>query len=145
MNHQAPSFRPVLAKTYDSKKHKAAGWWASEKFDGVRCIYMDGSFFTRTGIKIKVPPFFSKHFPPCSALRRRTLRRGATIRSYVGRRTPPSRLRLGMAEFDFSSFRLSFTAMEEPTVQNSVFTADNIAQRTPFQVLEAGRANPLRK
>lgn len=68
MNHQAPSFRPVLAKTYDSKKHKAAGWWASEKFDGVRCIYMDGSFFTRTGIKIKVPPFFSKHFPPAAHL-----------------------------------------------------------------------------
>ena len=40
------------------------GWWASEKFDGYRCIWTGESFISRNGTAFNVPEWFLKIMPP---------------------------------------------------------------------------------
>lgn len=49
--------RPMLASPY-VETHDYSGWYASEKYDGVRCLYSDGVFLTRTGKRLHCPRWF---------------------------------------------------------------------------------------
>jgi DNA ligase-1 len=53
--------QPTLAHAWNPDKTDPRGWFMSEKLDGVRCIYKDGMFFTRTGKTINAPKFFTKY------------------------------------------------------------------------------------
>jgi DNA ligase-1 len=39
------------------------GWLASEKLDGIRCIFQSGKFLTRNGHALKAPAWFVKGMP----------------------------------------------------------------------------------
>lgn len=58
------SFRaPMLAKTYERGRVDVAGYWASEKLDGVRSVYVNGVFYSRTGKVLNVPTWFVEGMP----------------------------------------------------------------------------------
>lgn len=40
-----------------------AGWWASEKYDGVRAIWTGTALLTRNGRDLKAPPYFTAGLP----------------------------------------------------------------------------------
>jgi len=55
----------ILAHTFSKKSASTnpAGWWMSEKLDGVRAYYNGENFYTRNGNKLKVPDFFFEGLP----------------------------------------------------------------------------------
>lgn len=48
----------TLANTFDPHKHDVSGWLATEKFDGVRALWVpeEGRFISRSGKPLIVPP-----------------------------------------------------------------------------------------
>jgi DNA ligase 1 len=59
-------FELNLASNY-SDKISVAGWLASPKFDGLRCLWTGRELFTRLGRQLRPPEFFLTSFP-CSPL-----------------------------------------------------------------------------
>lgn len=53
---------PTLAHVYNEAKFQP-GWWASEKMDGVRALWVDGRLVTRTGRLIHAPASFLVGLP----------------------------------------------------------------------------------
>ena len=41
-----------------------AGWWASEKLDGWRCVWTGAEFLSRQGDTFRVPPWWKEGMPP---------------------------------------------------------------------------------
>jgi DNA ligase-1 len=52
----------MLAHKYDPSIDPT-GYYASEKFDGARCIYYNGKFLSRTNKPFNAPEWFSQDFP----------------------------------------------------------------------------------
>ena len=53
----------MLCHTFNKSKHNAAGFYYSQKVDGVRCLWT-GKFFTlRSGQRVEPPEFFASQFP----------------------------------------------------------------------------------
>ena len=48
---------------YDPEKTDPAGWYMSEKLDGVRCYWDGKNLYSRAGNKFYPPPYFIKDFP----------------------------------------------------------------------------------
>jgi len=53
--------QPMLAKSYEGQN--PAGWWMSEKLDGVRAIWDGKQLLTRTGKIFHAPDWFLKGLP----------------------------------------------------------------------------------
>lgn len=54
----------MLAKAYDSAKNDPTGMWASEKFDGVRSLFLpSGKFISRNGNEFFAPKWFIDAMP----------------------------------------------------------------------------------
>ncbi|ARR75003.1 DNA ligase domain-containing protein, partial [Mimivirus AB-566-O17] len=49
---------PMLAKVY--KAQDVSGWFMSEKLDGIRAVFQDGEFWSRTGKSINAPEWFKE-------------------------------------------------------------------------------------
>jgi DNA ligase-1 len=47
----------------DSLPADVAGWWVSEKYDGVRAIWTGTKLLSRHGKDLKAPAAFTRHFP----------------------------------------------------------------------------------
>ena len=60
MTTQAP-LKPMLAQPWEFAD--PAGWWLSEKLDGVRAIWTGTKLLSRHGKDLKAPASFTKHFP----------------------------------------------------------------------------------
>ena len=41
-----------------------AGWWMSEKYDGLRALWTGTVMYSRTGREIRCPDFFRMRLPP---------------------------------------------------------------------------------
>lgn len=54
----------LLAKVYDPLKHDPVGMWMSEKFDGVRALWIGTGFVSRTGKPFNAPDWFIQNLPP---------------------------------------------------------------------------------
>ena len=54
--------QPMLADKYDAKMDPT-GMWVSEKLDGIRAMYIDGKFLSRTGLQFAVPKWFYDAMP----------------------------------------------------------------------------------
>ena len=52
---------PMLAKNY--KEQVVAGWWVSEKLDGLRAVWDGHQFWSRSGNPFDVPKEFTAEFP----------------------------------------------------------------------------------
>ena len=46
-----------------SERTDPKNWLMSEKLDGVRCLWTGKQLFTRDGVQLAVPEFFSHDFP----------------------------------------------------------------------------------
>lgn len=57
---------PMLAHSYDGDFSKVRGWLVSEKYDGIRAVWSDGEFWTRTGNRVAVPPSLKQGLPTTS-------------------------------------------------------------------------------
>jgi len=53
----------MLAKSWD-RADNPAGWFMSEKFDGVRALWTGTDFYTRNGNRIHAPASLTGHMPP---------------------------------------------------------------------------------
>lgn len=53
------NFKPMLAEKYDPEKHVIKNWILSEKYDGVRCIFYRGVFYSRNNLTFNVPKEFT--------------------------------------------------------------------------------------
>ena len=53
--------KPILAKPYNNTNPR--GWWMSEKFDGVRCIWNGAEFVSRNGNVFEVPQSMKRQMP----------------------------------------------------------------------------------
>ena len=52
-------FQVMLASSFDPNKHQVDGWLASEKYDGVRTVFIpQEGLFTRRGTAIPAPDWF---------------------------------------------------------------------------------------
>lgn len=61
---QAPEKAPAtLAHSWDGKKD-IAGWWMSEKLDGVRGFWTGKQMISKSGKAFRVPRRFTENFPP---------------------------------------------------------------------------------
>ena len=58
----------MLASTYDPDKVDPAGWYMSEKLDGVRCYWDGEAMYSRNGNKFYAPPYFLEAMPKGFAL-----------------------------------------------------------------------------
>ncbi|MFO7814115.1 MAG: DNA ligase [Pelovirga sp.] len=59
----ATAFEPMLPQTYTTQS-TVAGWWMSEKLDGIRA-YWDGSeLYSKNGVRFAPPPEFTAGLPP---------------------------------------------------------------------------------
>lgn len=56
-------FSGLMLSNKWNMKQDVSGWLMSEKFDGVRCFWSGSELYTRTGVVIKAPAFFTKDFP----------------------------------------------------------------------------------
>ena len=56
----------MLATEWDKDRMKGEGWWMSEKYDGIRAMWIGNQLFTRTGKQIKIPDEFRISLPPIS-------------------------------------------------------------------------------
>lgn len=52
----------LLSKRYDAKKTDPTDYWISEKYDGVRCVYIasEQKLYSRTGHAINAPAYFTE-------------------------------------------------------------------------------------
>lgn len=57
----------LLAQTWDDSIDPA-GWWLSEKLDGVRCYWSGTRFYSRNGNQFLAPPFFTEKLPKTVSL-----------------------------------------------------------------------------
>lgn len=53
----------MLAKSYEVGCVDPTGYWASEKLDGVRSVFMRGEFYSRTGKVLRAPDWFVACMP----------------------------------------------------------------------------------
>ncbi|CAD7941783.1 unnamed protein product [Amoebophrya sp. A25] len=53
----------LLAQTWEPGKIDVAGWWVSEKLDGVRAVWKNGSFYSRAGNPFNAPAWFTQDMP----------------------------------------------------------------------------------
>ncbi len=60
------SMEPMLSETYTGED--VAGWWMSEKFDGVRAVWTGRELLSRNGNAINAPDWFVSALPPGVAL-----------------------------------------------------------------------------
>lgn len=54
--------QPMLADKYNAKMDPT-GMWVSEKLDGIRAMYIDGKFLSRSGLQFAVPKWFHDAMP----------------------------------------------------------------------------------
>ncbi len=53
----------LLAKKYEGDSMDPAGWWMSEKLDGVRAYFDGKNFYSRQGNRFCAPAWFSADLP----------------------------------------------------------------------------------
>ncbi|MFO7766249.1 MAG: DNA ligase [Pelovirga sp.] len=59
----AAAFEPMLPQTYTT--HTAvAGWWMSEKLDGIRAYWDGSTLYSKNGTRLAPPPEFTADLPP---------------------------------------------------------------------------------
>ena len=58
----------LLAHSWEEDKQDPAGWWMSEKLDGVRCYWNGATFLSRNSKPYSVPPFFIENLPKTVSL-----------------------------------------------------------------------------
>ncbi len=82
------------AKTWDGEAD-IAGWWMSEKMDGVRAYWTGSTLLTRLGNPIPAPPWFVKELPPMPLDGELWIDRGrfSRVMSIVRTATPDNRWR----------------------------------------------------
>ena len=56
-------FKCMLASPYDPDRHDPAGWYMSEKLDGVRCIWDGQELYSRYGNKFNPPDYIKSALP----------------------------------------------------------------------------------
>jgi DNA ligase-1 len=55
--------KAMLAHKYDAKKHSGKKFYASEKLDGIRAMFLDGVLYTRGGNPVRAPAWFLEKIP----------------------------------------------------------------------------------
>ena len=55
--------KAMLASVYEPEKNDPTGWYMSEKFDGVRCIWDGKNLYSRNGNKFYPPSYFKAALP----------------------------------------------------------------------------------
>lgn len=55
--------KAMLAHKYNSKKHSGKKFYASEKLDGIRAMFLDGVLYTRGGNPVRAPAWFLEQIP----------------------------------------------------------------------------------
>lgn len=53
----------LLAQKFDEGKHDPVGFWISEKLDGLRAFWNGSALFTRNGLPITTPKWFTQGWP----------------------------------------------------------------------------------
>ena len=59
-----PTEAPVMLALSWNEKTDIAGWWMSEKLDGVRGYWTGSEMISRSGRTFDVPQWFTENFPP---------------------------------------------------------------------------------
>ncbi|MGC3967608.1 MAG: DNA ligase [Pirellulales bacterium] len=65
LRHRRPALKApgvLLAETWDGEQD-VAGWWLSEKLDGVRAVWTDRQFLSRQGNVFHAPKWFTADLP----------------------------------------------------------------------------------
>ena len=55
--------KAMLAHKYNAKKHSGKKFYASEKLDGIRAMFLDGVLYTRGGNPVRAPAWFLEQIP----------------------------------------------------------------------------------
>jgi DNA ligase-1 len=53
----------MTATEWDNVAMNPAGWWMTEKYDGMRLYWNGSQFYTRNGNIVKVPTYITEQLP----------------------------------------------------------------------------------